>query len=149
MVEIKALVADFQIQVDPMPLSKLWSTAESKLSVIIQIILKMNKIPFTFYDWLQKIAKRVVIDIPANAMVTRNMDICKNIKLKCEKQEEVGARYVVGTMLKKSNISKRMPKNFEEVNILLLYGNIEAADLVGVRANSFISFEEMIENRKK
>ena len=43
-----------------MPLAKLWQTAEAKLSVIIQTVLKMNKIPFTFYDWLQKIAKKVV-----------------------------------------------------------------------------------------
>lgn len=82
MVEIKALVADFQIQIDPMPLEKLWQTAESKLSVIIQIIFKNNKIPFLFYDWVQKTCKKIVTDIPANAMITRNMDICKNIKFK-------------------------------------------------------------------
>jgi hypothetical protein len=45
--------------------------------------------------------------------------------------------------------SKKMPTTFENINIVLLYGNCEAAEIVGVRANSFINFEEMIENRKK
>jgi hypothetical protein len=137
------------VQVDPIPMTKLYQTAESKLSIIIQIVLKMNRIPFSFYDWLQKIARMVVLDIPANAMVTSNMDICKHIKFKSEKQDEVNARYVIGTMIKKSIHSKRMPKSFENANVLLLYGNIEAADIVGVRPNSFISFEDMIDNRKK
>jgi hypothetical protein len=45
--------------------------------------------------------------------------------------------------------SKKMPTVFENINIILMYGNCEAADIVGVRANSFVNFEEMIENRKK
>jgi hypothetical protein len=89
---IKALLTDFQIQGDPMPLAKFWDTAESKLSLILQIVLKMNKIPFDYYELLQKITKRVITELPANAMVTRNMDICANIKIQYEKQPEVGAR---------------------------------------------------------
>lgn len=43
----------------------------------------MNKIPFVFYEWVHKICKKIIGEIPANAMITREMDICKNIKIKC------------------------------------------------------------------
>jgi hypothetical protein len=58
-------------------------------------------------------------------------------------------RYVAGTLIRKTMTSKKMPTVFENINIILMYGNCEAADIVGVRANSFVNFEEMIENRKK
>jgi|JI6StandDraft_1071083.scaffolds.fasta_scaffold04550_13 hypothetical protein len=58
-------------------------------------------------------------------------------------------RYVGGTLLKAAMKSKKMPSTFENINIVLVYGSCEASDIVGVRANSFVSFEEMIENRKK
>lgn len=55
---------------------------------------------------------------------------------------------VVGTLIKKNRLSKKVQKNFENVNVLLLYGNMEEADIMGVRENSLISFEEVIENKK-
>lgn len=80
--QMRNLVTDFQIQTDPMPLSKLWHTAESKLSLIIQIVLKANKVSFAYYEMLVRLCKRIVIDMPANAMATGNMDICRHIKIK-------------------------------------------------------------------
>lgn len=68
-----------------MPLAKLWHLAESKLSMVLQIIMKTNKIPFSFYELLLKIIKRVVVEVPPNAMVTGNMNICANVKIKYEK----------------------------------------------------------------
>jgi|JI6StandDraft_1071083.scaffolds.fasta_scaffold04550_14 hypothetical protein len=59
---------------------------------MLQIALKMNKISFDYYEVLQLIIKRVVSEVPANAMVTRNMNICANVKLKYEKSTDVGAR---------------------------------------------------------
>ncbi len=49
---------------------------------MLQIALKTNRIPFDYYELLQVIIKRVVSEVPANAMVTGNMDICANIKFK-------------------------------------------------------------------
>ena len=80
-------------------------------------------------------------------MVNGVMDICQNIKIKCERQDEITARYalclrryLVGTMVKKGNSSKKIPMNFECPRIVLIYGNIEAEDLAGVRTTSFIAF---------
>lgn len=69
-----------------MPLPKLWQTAEAKLSLIIQIVLKANKISFDYYDMLTKLCKRIMIDMPSNSMVTGAMDICRSIKIKYEKK---------------------------------------------------------------
>lgn len=53
--------------------------------MVLQIIMKTNKIPFSFYELLLKIIKRVVVEVPPNAMVTGNMNICANVKIKYEK----------------------------------------------------------------
>ncbi len=58
-------------------------------------------------------------------------------------------RYIAGTLLKTIVKSKKLPTTFENINIVLIYGNCEAADIIGVRPNSLVSFEDMIENRKK
>lgn len=42
-----------------------------------------------------------------------------------------------------------MPTTFENINVICVYGNIETEDIVSTRAKSFVSFEDMLENRKK
>jgi hypothetical protein len=95
------------------------------------------------------LAKRIIKDVQPNAMITHNMDICKHIKIKLEKSDEPPrCNYIVGTSLKKGISSKKMSSSYANCNVLLVYGNIEAQDVIG-KGETSVAFEEMIENRKK
>lgn len=64
-------------------------------------------------------------------MITHNMDISKHIKIKLEKSlEGISAKYIVGTVLKKGVSSKKMASSFGDCRVMLVYGNIEAKDVV-------------------
>lgn len=50
--------------------------------------------------------------------------------------------------MKKAISSKKMASSYANCSVLLVYGNIEAREVVG-RGEAEVAFEEMIENRKK
>jgi|JI6StandDraft_1071083.scaffolds.fasta_scaffold05664_2 hypothetical protein len=130
-------------------MTKLVKASDNKLSMLVQMVLKNNRIPFSYYDFLYDLARRIIRDVQPNAMITHNMDICKHIKVKLEKSDEPpGCNYIIGTTLKKGISSKKMSSSYANCNVLLVYGNIEAKDVVG-KGDTTVAFEEMIENRKK
>lgn len=50
--------------------------------------------------------------------------------------------------MKKAITSKKMSSSYANCNVLLVYGNIEAKDMLG-KGEAVVAFEEMIDNRKK
>jgi hypothetical protein len=63
-------------------MGKIWKAADNKLSLLIQIVLKNNRINFSYHDFLFDLAKKIIRDVQPNAMITHNMDICKHIKIR-------------------------------------------------------------------
>lgn len=49
----------------------------------MQVMMKDRKIPLKYMIKLLEIVKEVVSRCPPNALITNNMDVCKNIKTKC------------------------------------------------------------------
>lgn len=124
--EIRALISDFMTE-EHQPMAKLLKTSDNRLSMLVQIVLKNNRISFAYYDFLYNLTRRIIKEVQPNAMITHNMDICKHIKVKLEKSdEEPGCNYIVGTTLKKSISSKKMSSSYANCNVMLVYGNIEA-----------------------
>lgn len=146
--EIRAIIAEFMIE-QTTPLTELFKVADMKLSIVVQIILKANRIPFTYYEGLLTLARKIVWEVQPNAIISHNMDICKHMKIKCERGEDFGkSRVIVGTIMKKGISSKKMATNYANCSVLLVYGNIEAKDMMG-KGEGVVAFEDMIENRKK
>ena len=109
-------------------------------------MLKENKIPFDYYDYLVKLILRVVKDVPPNAMTTGNMNICKHIKIMKIRHEDLSqSKYIVGTGVLLNVYSKKIASKYNSVKVMLVYGGMELSDIMG----SGSSFESLLENRKK
>lgn len=64
-------------------IKELEADADKKFTILLQVIMKEKKIPLIYLPQILQIAKSIVDRSPPNALVTNNMDICKNIKFKC------------------------------------------------------------------
>lgn len=56
---------------------------EKKFIILMQVIMKDKKIPLKYLPMLLDIIKEIAAKCPPNALVTNNMNLCKNIKFKC------------------------------------------------------------------
>lgn len=74
-------------------MKSLEADADKKFTILLQVMLKEKKIPLKYLPLILEIAKGVVDRSPPNALVTNNMDICRNIRFKCYKSEEFDIKY--------------------------------------------------------
>ena len=64
-------------------------------------------------------------------MITGNMNICQNVRIKTFYSEEFELEALNVVLVKKFFSNKKIKDEYEGRRIILIYGNIEAADLVG------------------
>lgn len=77
--QLKELIA--QEEEETLESSELKKMVEEKICLLVQIMLKENKISFEYYEYLVQLIMRVVKDVPPNSMTTGNMNISKHIKI--------------------------------------------------------------------
>jgi hypothetical protein len=110
--------------------------AEEKISIIVQMMLKENKIPFEYYDYLLKLILKVTKDVPPNAMTTANMNICKHIKIIKTRYEDYSeSDYIIGTAVPLPMYSKKIASKYNSVKVMLLYGGMELSDIMGNKSS--------------
>ena len=64
-------------------------------------------------------------------MITGNMNICQNVRIKTFYNEEFKLEAMNLVLMKKFFSNKKIKDEYENRRLILIYGNIEAADLVG------------------
>lgn len=57
--EIRCLINDFNLESEQ-PVAEQIKASEKKLSLLVQYVLKSNKIPFAYYDFLFDLSRRII-----------------------------------------------------------------------------------------
>jgi hypothetical protein len=66
-----------------------------KFELFLQTSMKEKKIPLSHFQELSTLVQEVVTRIPLSALLTGDMDICKNIKFKCFRGESISIKYLL------------------------------------------------------
>lgn len=115
--------------------------------VLLQVILKQAKIPLRHMPEISNMAQEIVNRMPPNFVITGNMNVCQNIRIKGFWSDKFSLTLEPIVLIKKTFTSKRIKDEYDHMTCILVYGNIESEDLVG--GDKEISFENMINNRLK
>lgn len=85
--QIREIINEYSLK-ELAGIQTLQEDADTKFTILLQVFMKEKKIPLKYLSMILKICIEIVERSPANALVTNNMDICRNIKFKCWKAEE-------------------------------------------------------------
>jgi hypothetical protein len=76
-------------------------------------------------------AHEIVNKVPPNFVVTGNMAVCPNVRIKGFFGEQFRMSLESVVLVKKAFTSKRIRDEYSNVTCILVFGSIESADLVG------------------
>jgi hypothetical protein len=144
--DIQSIIEEYSsMEINSM--KKLEQEINVRFVVLLQVILKQAKIPLKYLPAICEKAQEIVARMPPNFVITGNMNVCQNTRIKGFWGESFSLSLGPFVLIKKVFASKRIKDEYEQVTCILVYGNIESEDLVG--EDKEISFENMINNRLK
>ena len=93
-------------------IKKLEQETNVRFLVLLQVILKQAKIPLKHMPKISQIAQEIVSRMPPNFLVTGNMNVCQNIRIKGFWREQFSLSLQPIILIKKAFTSKKIKEEY-------------------------------------
>lgn len=107
MKEIQSILEEYSGN-DANGVKKLEQEINVRFLVLLQVILKQAKIPLKYMPEISRKAQEIVIRMPPNFVITGNMNICQNIRIKGFWGERFALQLEPIVLIKKAFTSKKI-----------------------------------------
>ena len=111
MKEIDSIIEEYSGP-DMNGIKKLEQETNVRFLVLLQVILKQAKIPLKHMPLISQKAQEIVTRMPPNFLVTGNMNVCQNIRIKGFWGEQFSLSLEPIVLIKKAFTSKKIKEEY-------------------------------------